>query len=865
MEDILQRYREWLQEDSIFGYIVRVIIKIVIDGLYWLSSTLEKSIDKILTLTSFYKDSSEINTAYQAMLYLGFGFLIIFIIFLGYKFWLGKNIEIKNVFLNTLIITASIVLLPTVYDFGLQLSKQFYEDTKSLGQTTAPVSDSLSFNVISDNIVDLVYADQQDFPDLNQLKKNRITKEQWEKGQVDLLENAEPDGLLSAIFSDKDKLKHDDVFKHQLTIGTDGKLKAVELNQKSFPFWDTWYFRYGMKSGAIISTLLVLSVAYGLSGFKLVRVIIELVVQKLIFPFVSFSDIETAQKLKGMWQDIAQSFLTIAMIGLNLRIFVLFQTWLSTKNLNTILYFFISLIAALVAIDGADTFRKHFGTDVGLKDEWRSFLGLYAASKAVNAVGGVAKDVVSGTANMVGKTGNALKPHIDNIKSGKTLNDMKEGMQNAGEFVGQQVGYMEEGNWLGHTAKSAQQGAKQFTSQAVDSLAKPFTTTASAVKDLANSAKEGYQSGNEQAIYDTIQERKDSMNQEKTLANDKIEDVSKVAYPTRITPTIDDESHHQTGNMPTNPYETIQNDINSIQEQQKQVPTADSNQGKPTVSTVQTEPILSQETDSVQPMITNQADYPKNQGNHNDAISTETIQTQTDMPNSNAEDVEPNIANPIQNQHVQEKEKKQFNTDGLIVDKDVTLSSLRNNKENVQVSNEQQPGSVEQNTTELNQPNKDIQLPPLSTEIPKPENQSVQDANVEMKQGTIEHQVNQEIQNVQDQKVNVKQDKTNLEGVTETHIDKKDFANTVQQPEFATQASSYQSDTKKTKSYERIQENQVTEHEHVIQREINHTHRQNQSETVHQQEHSIIEPQSKNTQQPNQIKIDNQNHSTKNQ
>ncbi|OUQ04991.1 hypothetical protein B5E88_12670, partial [Enterococcus cecorum] len=200
MEKILEKYQEWLQADSVFGYIVRVFVDLLIKGLYWLSSTMEKAVDTVLSLTSFYKDSNEVNTAYQAMLLLGIGFLTIFVIFLGYKFWLGKNIEIRSVFLNTLIIGASIVLLPTVFDFGLNIAKDFNQDTKSLGQQSGVVSNSLSFNIVKDNIVDLLYADQQDFPDMNQLKKNQMTQEQWDKGQIDLLENAEPEGFFDSLF-----------------------------------------------------------------------------------------------------------------------------------------------------------------------------------------------------------------------------------------------------------------------------------------------------------------------------------------------------------------------------------------------------------------------------------------------------------------------------------------------------------------------------------------------------------------------------------------------------------------------------------------------------------------------------------------
>lgn len=901
MEKILERYQDWLQADSIFGYIVRTIVGLLIKGLYWLSSTMEKAVDTVLTLTSFYKESSEVSTAYQAMLYLGFALLTIFLIFLGYKFWLGKNIEIKSVFINTIVIGASIILLPTVFDFGLQVSKQFNADTKSLGQVTPAKSDSLSFNVISENIVDLVYADQQDFPEISKLKKNRITKEQWDKGQIDLLENAEPEGLLSALFSDKDKLKHEDVFKHQLTVGTDGKLKAVELNQKSFPFWNTWYFRYGMKSFTIISTLLVLSIAYGLSAMKLVRVAIELVVQKLIFPIVAFSDVETGQRLKGMWQDIAQSFLTIAMIGLNLRIFVLFQTWLATKNINPVLYFFVTLIAALVAIDGADTFKKHFGTDVGLKDEWRSFLGLYAGGKAISAMGSMAKETVGTVANVAGKATDAVRPHVENIKSGKTLNDMKDGVQNVGEFVGQQVGYMEEGKFFSHTAQSAKDGIKQFKDTAVSNVTKPFTTTASAVKDLADSAKEGYQSGNEQAIYDTIQERSQQSEQNQASENQVVEPdnepLNSVPYPTRTISSVD-SSHQQTGTLPTSPYETIQRDFDNVSK-----PSAYDANATPSIEQYSEEqPNVSVDTGNDTHRISNQQNDEMNRGpvqqpNEDRAVEASTHQVQADrnspkidQPNpklsestsqekSGVQSVEPRETTQMQAEvleqdtihalsdtpeQMHQQEKLQFNTEGLLVDKDVTLAPWKNNKENVRISNEQQTGMTEQNRIDAPTQDKNIEMPSLSTEVPENTNQPVRTSNKEMKHGVNEHQMSQEVQNVQDQKVTVQQNQTSVEGTTEKNIEKQNLATQLEQPEFSTQTSN-SNQTRKTQSYERVQENQVSEHEHFVDREVNHTHKR--TEKIQTDRNNLTQTSNTQTENhtTNKIKIDNPNHSTNNQ
>ncbi|CAI3518504.1 ABC transporter permease [Enterococcus cecorum] len=860
LEKILEKYQEWLQADSVFGYIVRVFVDLLIKGLYWLSSTMEKAVDTVLSLTSFYKESNEVNTAYQAMLLLGIGFLTIFVIFLGYKFWLGKNIEIRSVFLNTLIIGASIVLLPTVFDFGLNIAKDFNQDTKSLGQQSGVVSNSLSFNIVKDNIVDLLYADQQDFPDMNQLKKNQMTQEQWDKGQIDLLENAEPEGFFDSLFGDKEKLKHKDVFKNQLTVGTDGKLKAVELNKKSFPFWDTWYFRYGIKSFTIISSLLVLSIAYGLSAMKLVRVSIELVVQKLIFPIVAFSDLETGQRLKGMWQDIAQSFLTIAMIGLNLRVFVIFQTWLGTKNLNPILFFFVTLIAALVAVDGADTFKKHFGTDVGLKDEWRSFLGMYAGAKAVGAVGGLAKDAVGSVANAAGKAGTVMKPHIDNIKSGKTLNDMKSGVQSASEFVGQQVGYMEEGNFMNHTAQVAKEGAKQFARQTASNIAKPFTTTASTVKDLANTAKEGYQTGNSQAIYDTIQQRNEDLKANAT------EQVSDNTNTSAVPPNSQSEQSQNVHELPMHLAKDTKpsgDDLNNQTSTSTEIQESEAKQNSGDVANINqpkkqfnTEGLLVDKDVSL-PSSTNEQENTQLQGNEQVQQVTQKVdetqsqkmivsqeknvladnleqeQVQTSIGNEKVQ-AEPTLhtqpgepSTQVAAQSTISKEQQQSEMQQQVTQK---VDEMQEQKVNVHQERQVTPGTTHTQVTHSSASQAEIAPSKIDADVQPSVNQSTQSIDkTQTNQSVKEHQVNQKLEEIQDQKVNINQEKQVVEGRNDITTNHSVSSNPGEMDTSRfTQTPTSGDSRQRTESFERVRENQLNEHEHHVTQEINITNSESQ-------------------------------------
>ena len=201
----------------------------------------------------------------------------------------------------------------------------------------------------------------------------------------------------------------------------------------------------------------------------------------------------------------------------------------------------------------------------------------------------------------------------------------------------------------------------------------------------------------------------------------------------------------------------------------------------------------------------------------------------------------------------------------MLVDKDVTLAPWKNNKENVRISNEQQTGMTEQNRIDAPTQDKNIEMPSLSTEVPENTNQPVRTSNKEMKHGVNEHQMSQEVQNVQDQKVTVQQNQISVEGTTAKNIEKQNLATQLEQPEFSTQTNSNHLETRKTQSYERVQENQVSEHEHLVDREVNHTHKQ--TEKIQNEINNLT--QNSNTQSvthtTNKTKIDNPNHSTTNQ
>lgn len=722
---------------------------------------------------------------------------------------------------------------------------------------------------------------------MNQLKKNQMTQEQWDKGQIDLLENAEPEGFFDSLFGDKEKLKHKDVFKNQLTVGTDGKLKAVELNKKSFPFWDTWYFRYGIKSFTIISSLLVLSIAYGLSAMKLVRVSIELVVQKLIFPIVAFSDLETGQRLKGMWQDIAQSFLTIAMIGLNLRVFVIFQTWLGTKNLNPILFFFVTLIAALVAVDGADTFKKHFGTDVGLKDEWRSFLGMYAGAKAVGAVGGLAKDAVGSVANVAGKAGAVMKPHIDNIKSGKTLNDMKSGVQSASEFVGQQVGYMEEGNFMNHTARAAKEGAKQFASQTASNIAKPFTTTASTVKDLANTAKEGYRTGNSQAIYDTIQQRNEDLKSNATAQvsdnntstiplssqNEQSQNIHEIPmHLAKDTKSSGDDLNNQTSTSSevqeseakqqvTQRVEESQNQALDVS-QERNVTTgatqvqSEQNGGEQPNKQFNTEGLLVDKDVSL-PSSTNEQENTQLQGNEQVQQVTQKVdetqsqkmtvsqeknvladnleqeQVQTSIGNEKVQ-AEPTLhtqpgepSTQVAAQSTISKEQQQSEMQQQVTQK---VDEKQEQKVNVHQERQVTPGTTNTQVTQSSASQAEIAPSKIDADVQPSVNQPTQSIDkTQTNQSVKEHQVNQKLEEIQDQKVNINQERQVVEGRNDITTNHSVSSNPGEMDTSRfTQTPTSRDSRQRTESFERVRENHLNEHEHHVTQEINITNSESQ-------------------------------------
>lgn len=229
--------------------------------------------------------------------------------------------------------------------------------------------------------------------------------------------------------------KDDDTFKYKIESKRNGVLYGKELGNGWFGWGEERIYAYVFNFFESLLILTVTLICLLFSGFKIGRLIFELIVHQAIAPIVFASDITGSGRTKKFMQSLISTYIVMVMILLGLKLYISLTTW-ATLNVTSI-WVRILLIAGASwgVIDGPDIVLKLIGIDAGVRSAAATVMaiggmangamglakgGVGVAQGAVNAVknapqniagaaGGIAGSA-SGIRNMVsnGKLGNAV-------------------------------------------------------------------------------------------------------------------------------------------------------------------------------------------------------------------------------------------------------------------------------------------------------------------------------------------------------------------------------------------------------------------------------------------------------------------------
>lgn len=383
----LREHSEWLQFGSFFSVIGHEFGWWVTKGFFNVSKFLEGMIPQSLNLLDFLDDAGMQGITKAVINDLVVALMVLTIVFLGIKTIVSKNPpKFKSVGVNIFISAFLILGMPTLMSTMQDISLEFYDATQT-GEDNQ--ISSLSWGLIKDNTADLIYAANQDFsPIKNDVKekgqKNALTPEIFKA--VNLSELITPD-VIDDLPIDSKELES---LKYTLSTDGQGNYTATEIKNSMLSFFsdsfDSGYFRYSVKFTPIIVGLAALSFSYLLTIFIFATTVVEIGFKKVIGLFVFATDLESGERTKMVVRDIMNAFMLIAFTGLSLKMYTLFLTFLSTSDLNILIYVVSIVSATFILLRGSNTIMRYFGVDVGLKDGFAQMAGAFAIGRTTSSL-----------------------------------------------------------------------------------------------------------------------------------------------------------------------------------------------------------------------------------------------------------------------------------------------------------------------------------------------------------------------------------------------------------------------------------------------------------------------------------------------
>lgn len=389
-----------------------------------IDSVIEEAVNKIYTLNSFFQ-SNEINSLIDRYKPIMWAIFAISLLVLGYKLMLNKKRDRQNIVTNILFSLIVVMALPMMM---LQMSKitdMIVTDAKSGYTTSANL-------LVKDSLYDLYALDQNDFDFSN---KNNIS----DSNVLNIGINEE--------FEINNETKHKNIFDKKIEMLPNGKPDEVKL-EKNWIAMDENYYRYNIDFIPVIISLLTTGVTLLCVGFKVAKLIYELAFKKLFAIIFAFADIEDDNKrLKAILKDILSSFLIIMLTAILLKLYILFNAWLSTVvsstdigigfTSGTLAKLIFQISVSFAVVDAPNLVERILGIDAGLKSGFNTMLGAYAATKTMLGAGKSAvkmaglgmkgmDKVMQGGATLAGATAGLVGGDSNN----KTLSQEQEEVRN---------------------------------------------------------------------------------------------------------------------------------------------------------------------------------------------------------------------------------------------------------------------------------------------------------------------------------------------------------------------------------------------------------------------------------------------------
>lgn len=535
---VLMRNNDILAINNIVSSAVRWCGWSLVKGLAWVATNAANLFDNCFKLVDFTK-WGPVENFIKAWKPVFVSLVSLSLLFLGIVliFWHEKKPKfVMNLCLAVLIVSSSGYLIQ-------QLNGFLADDMRSaiVNDNAAEKSKGIVYDMVGSSVFDLIYLDDHIKGGLmNMTKKNRVTYSDFSEddmAMIDINEIVKPDDVKE---SSKDLMSHRILYRQdniQVKESYNGIAWTDLLNE--------YYYRYNIQWFNCILGLCSLILIYVCLAYKVVRIIYEIVIQRVLAVLYS-ANLSNNQKTLKIMDSIKDSYITLVLVMICLKIYLLAYKFINQTGFSGFTQAMILLFIAFAVIDGPNIIQKLTGIDAGLSSGTGKIMAGIQASRIAGMMmsKGLSGMTNSSTLDKESRTNNtdqSAKANIAENMNQKNAEMPGEASTNANETNENQKEENSQ-NDAGNAMNLQNNNTDPEMENAVDS-AELGTESANSIESL-NGADSGEMTGAELPESESIDaeipisnDMMDSLNGVDPLnKNANLEDMNKeISYPDELT------------------------------------------------------------------------------------------------------------------------------------------------------------------------------------------------------------------------------------------------------------------------------------------------------------------------------------------
>lgn len=353
------------------------------------------------------------------------------LVFLGILlvFWQDKKPKfVMNLVIAVLVVSSSGFIIDNMNGFlASDVRGEIMGNDKSSGMV---------YETIGSNIHDLLYLDAKvGLSNLNGMtggiNNSDITYDDFTEEQfmtLNVNETVDPDDVKDEsqdIVEKEVSMKYEDLKTvYNVTAVYDGVAWTDMLNE--------YYYRYTVDWFVVYLELLSLIIVYLFMSYKVIRLLFEIVVHRLL-AYLYSANLTNSQKILKILDSLKDSYIILIMTTVCIKLYLLACKFISGWQISGISKGIILLFIAFVVIDGPNLVQKLTGIDAGLSDGMGKLMTMFYGSQMVGSVARAGAGLVGAGAGVLKKGGGFVKDHVMGDTAGNPEGfAFEEGMESGG-------------------------------------------------------------------------------------------------------------------------------------------------------------------------------------------------------------------------------------------------------------------------------------------------------------------------------------------------------------------------------------------------------------------------------------------------